>query len=187
MFDRTLNGARQLSHVLVWIGGGLVLLSAFLVTFEVFARKLFNVSLGGADELSGYAFGIATTCAFAYALFERAHIRVDALYDLFPKPLRVTLSFIGLSLLLGFAGVASWMAVSMVADTLQHGSRSITPMRVPLAIPQIPWLLGWLFFLLSGLLLLLTALYRAVTGDLDGADRLIGTKSVDEQIDDEAP
>ena len=146
MIDRALRGARQLSQVLVWIGGGLILASAVLVTIEVFVRKFLNVSLGGADELSGYAFGVATTCAFAYALFERAHIRVDALYSLFPRALRLVLSAIGLGLLLGFAGVASWMAWSMVADTLQYGSRSITPMRVPLAIPQIPWLFGWIFF-----------------------------------------
>lgn len=187
MIDRALNGARSLSHVLVWIGGGLILLSAILVTIEVFARKIFNVSLGGADELSGYAFGVATTCAFAYALFERAHIRVDALYNLFPQSLRIVVSLIGLMLLIGFAAVAGWMAFGLVADTLQHGSRSITPMRVPLAIPQIPWLLGWLFFVLAGILLLMAALKRCLAGDLDGAEHLVGTKSIDEQIDDEAP
>ncbi len=187
MIDSALTMARRFSHVLVWIGGSLILLSAFLVTIEVFARKFFNISLGGADELSGYAFGVATTCAFAYALFERAHIRVDALYNLFPRPLRIIVSLIGLALLIGFAGVAGWMAFSMVADTLQHGSRSITPMRVPLAIPQIPWLFGWLFFVLAGVLLLVAALKRCVANDLAGAERLVGTKSIEEQIDDEAP
>jgi len=187
MIDRALNGARRLSHVLVWIGGGLILLSAVTVTLEVFARKLFNVSLGGADELSGYAFGVATTFAFAYALFERAHIRVDALFTLLPRPLRIVLSFAGIGLLLGFAAVAGWMGLSMVIDTLTHGSRSITPMRVPLAIPQIPWLFGWLFFLVSGLLILLAAFKRCLAGDPAGAERLIGTKSIEEQIDDEAP
>lgn len=187
MIDRALNGARSLSHVLVWIGGSLILLSAILVTIEVFVRKLFNISLGGADELSGYAFGVATTFAFAYALFERAHIRVDALYNLFPRSLRVVLSVFGLALLIGFASFASWMAFGMVLDTLEHGSRSITPMRVPLAIPQIPWLLGWLFFVLVGVLLMLSALKRLIAGDLAGADGLIGTKTVEEQIDDEAP
>lgn len=187
MIDRALNGARHLSQVLVWIGGGLILLSALLVTLEVFLRKLFNISLGGADELSGYAFGIATTFAFAYALLERAHIRVDALYNLFPRPIRLLLSVIGLALLTGFGAIAAWMAFGMVADTLQHGSRSITPMRVPLAIPQIPWFFGWLFFVAVGALLLVASLISALKGDLTGADRLIGTKSVDEQIDDEAP
>lgn len=185
MIDRLLSSAHALSRVLVWIGGGLILLSAFLVTVEVILRKLFNVSIGGADELSGYAFGVATTLGFAYALFERAHIRVDALYALFPQPLRLAASFIGIGLLIGFAAVASWTAWGLVADTLQHGSRSITPMRVPLAIPQIPWLMGWLLFVAAGVLIMLAAVKRLVAGDPTGADRLIGVKSVDEQIDDE--
>lgn len=185
MIDRLLGGARHVSQILVWIGGGLIILSALTVTVDVFLRKFFNMSLGGADELSGYAFGIATTLAFAYALFERAHIRVDALYNLFPLPIRVAVSIFGIALLIGFAGVATWMAFGLVADTLHHGSRSITPMRVPLALPQIPWLFGWLFFVASGILILLAALKHAVTGDLRGADHLVGMKSVDEQIDDE--
>jgi TRAP-type C4-dicarboxylate transport system permease small subunit len=185
MLDRILLGAHGVSRVLVWIGGALILLSALTVTVEVILRKVANVSLGGADELSGYAFGIATTLAFAYALFERAHIRVDALYNLFPLPLKIVASAIGMALLVGFAVVVSWTAWGLVADTLQFGSRSITPMQVPLAIPQIPWLAGWLFFVVSGVLILMAALQRVLTGDLKGADRLIGVKSVDEQIDDE--
>ncbi|MEZ5931962.1 MAG: TRAP transporter small permease [Alphaproteobacteria bacterium] len=185
VIDRLLNAARRLSRLLVWIGGALLLLAAFLVTAEVLLRKFFGVSIGGADELSGYAFGVATTLGFAYALFERAHIRVDALYALLPMGAKLAASVIGLVLLLGFAGIASWTALDLVADTLRHGSRSITPMRTPLAIPQIPWLLGWLFFLVAGLLLLIAAIRRLALGDKAGADRLIGVKSVSEQIEDE--
>lgn len=185
MLDRLLVTTHSVSRVLVWIGGGLILGSAFLVTAEVFLRKLFNYSIGGADELSGYAFGIATTLGLAYALFERAHIRVDALYALFPAPLKVMASLFGLALLMGFAGVIAWTAWSMVADSLHHGSRSITPMRTPLAWPQIPWLFGWLFFLFSGALLLLAALRAVFARDLAKADALIGMKSVQEQIEDE--
>ena len=76
---KTLFATRKLSLWMTWFGGALIILSAFLVTLEVFLRKLFNISLGGADELSGYAFGVATTFALSFALLERAHIRVDAL------------------------------------------------------------------------------------------------------------
>ena len=185
MMSRILVAAQGTSRVLVWIGGGLILLSALMVTLEVILRKLLGVSLGGADELSGYAFGVATTLAFAYALFERAHIRVDALYNLFPAWLRLIASFFGLLLLVGFVAVVAVMAWGLVADTLTHGSRSITPLRTPLAIPQIPWLAGWLFFGACGLLIGLAALVSLLRGDTAGAFRLIGTKTIDEQIEDE--
>ncbi|WP_299690844.1 TRAP transporter small permease [uncultured Tateyamaria sp.] len=185
MLDTLLASTRKLSLWLTWLGGTLIVLSAFLVTLEVILRKLFNVSLGGADEISGYAFGVATALAFSYALFERAHIRVDALIGVLPHGLRPFLNLFGHALLIGFALVVVWMVWSMVGDTLQHGSRSITPMRVPLAIPQIPWLIGWMFFVFTGVLIAVAAIVKYLQRDPSGVQDLIGVKSLDEQIKDE--
>ncbi len=185
MLDPILHTTRKVSLWLTWLGGTLIVLSAFLVTLEVFLRKVFNISLGGADEISGYAFGVATTLALSYALFERAHIRVDALLGTFPKALRPLINLFGLIMLIGFALVIVIMVWGMVGDTLENGSRSITPMRVPLAIPQIPWLIGWIFFVFSGVLIGLVAIQRYLRGDEPGVQELIGVKSLDEQIQDE--
>ena len=186
MLETLLSQTRRVSLWLTWIGGTLIVLSAFLVTLEVFLRKIFNVSIGGADEISGYAFGVATAFALSFALFERAHIRVDALMGVIPKRLHALVNFFGLALLIGFAAVIVAMVWNMVGDTLQHGSRSITPMRVPLAIPQIPWLIGWIFFVISGALIALVALKRLFARDSQGVQALIGVKSIDEQIEDES-
>ena len=185
MLERLLDKTRSLSLWLTWLGGSLIVFSAFLVTLEVFLRKFFNISLGGADEISGYAFGVATALALSYALFERAHIRVDALLGVFPKSLHGVVNLFGMLMLIGFAAVVVFNVWSMVADTLENGSRSITPMRVPLAIPQIPWLLGWMFFVFSGVLISLVAIKRILAGDQTGTQDLIGVKSLDEQIEDE--
>jgi len=128
---------------------------------------------------------VATALALSYALFERAHIRVDALLTMFPKGLQGIINLIGMLLLIGFAAVVVWNVWSMVGDTLSNGSRSITPMRVPLAIPQIPWLLGWAFFVFSGLLIAAVAVQRMIRRDPQGTQDLIGVKSLDEQIQDE--
>ena len=186
MLDALFNGTRKVSLWLTWAGGTLIVLSAFLVTLEVFLRRVFNVSLGGADEISGYAFGVATTLALSYALFERAHIRVDALLGVFPKALHPLINLFGLLMLTGFAAVIVAMVWGMVGDTLENGSRSITPMRVPLAIPQIPWLIGWMFFVFSGLLIAVMAIRAWLRGQPDEVQSLIGVKSLDEQIQDES-
>ncbi len=186
MLESLLTRTRKLSLWLTWAGGTLIVLSAFLVTLEVLLRKIFNISLGGADEISGYAFGVATAFAFSFALFERAHIRVDALMGTLPRKLHPMINFLGLVLLIGFAGIVAVMVWSMVADSVQHGSRSITPLRVPLALPQIPWLMGWLLFVASGVLIGLVALKRLAQGDQTGVQDLIGVKSIDEQIEDES-
>ena len=168
MLERLLYTTHRFSLWLAWLGGALIVFSALLVSIEVFLRKIFNVSLGGADEISGYAFGVATALALSYALFERAHIRVDALLGLFPKGLRGVINIFGLILLMGFVAVLVHNIWYMVGDSLAHGSRSITPMRVPLALPQIPWFLGWVFFLFSCALIGLVALKRMLRGDAAG-------------------
>jgi TRAP-type C4-dicarboxylate transport system permease small subunit len=185
MLDNLVNFGSRLSRWLVWIGGVLLIGSALLVTTEVVVRKLFNTSIGGADEISGYAFAIATSLAFSFALFERAHIRVDALYGLFPRGMQLFVDLLGLVLLTGFAAVVAWMAWQMVADTITHGSRSITPMRTPLILPQLPWLIGWLLFVAFGVLVFVAAIARWLRGDRAGASRLVGIKSIAEQIEDE--
>ena len=183
--SRVVSSLHGLSRLMVWIGGILILGSALLVTVEVVLRKVANISLGGADEISGYAFAVATSFGFAFALFERAHIRVDALLGAIPKVLHPYINLMGLLLLTGFALVVVVMVWGMVGDTLDNGSRSITPMRVPLAIPQIPWLLGWMFFVFSGVLIALVAIRQHFRGDEAGVQNLIGVKSLDEQIEDE--
>lgn len=179
------SALHRTSRVFVWIGGILILGAAFLVTVEVVLRKVANYSIGGADELSGYAFAVATSLGFAYALFERAHIRVDALLVVLPRSLRIALSFFGLALLIGFATIIGWQAWALVGDTLQYGSRSITPMRTPLALPQIPWLIGWAFLIVCGIVLFIAALWTLLKGDPAQTERMIGVKTLDEQIQDE--
>lgn len=76
MIERLLSGAHRVSTWLVWVAGVLLIGSALLVTIEVILRKVANVSIGGADEISGYAFGIATALAMAYALFELSLIHI---------------------------------------------------------------------------------------------------------------
>ena len=182
---KLLKISEKLSQILVWIGGTLIILSAFLVTLEVILRKIFNISLGGADELSGYAFGIATSFALAYALFQRAHIRVDAAYNLFPGWLKLIADFVGIILLAGFAGVVTVMAWQLVGDTITHNSHSITPLRTPLTYPQVPWLFGWIFFVFCAVLLIVAALVALFNRDIRRAEELIGAKTLDEQVEEE--
>lgn len=185
MLERLLSGAHRLSTWLVWVAGALLIASALLVTVEVILRKFANISVGGADELSGYAFGIATALAMSYALFERAHIRVDAAYLFFPRWLRRVADLLGVILLVGFAAVITQTGWGLLADTIEYGSRSITPMRTPLLYVQLPWLAGWIYFVLCGLLVIAAALTWLLTGRAAKTDAMLAAKSLQEQIDEE--
>ena len=58
-------------------------------------------------------------------------------------------------------------------------------MRTPLALPQIPWLIGWAFLIVCGIVLFIAALWTLLKGDPVQTERMIGVKTLDEQIQDE--
>ena len=75
----------RIETVLATVFGLIFLGLAVVVTVETIARKLFNVSLQGADELGGYALAVGSTIAFSLALMGRNHIRVDVFHEMFPR------------------------------------------------------------------------------------------------------
>src|SRR5687767_12299420 len=62
------------------VGGALLLAAALTICVDIFLRYAFSLTVGGADELSGYALGIASGWGFSAALLSRSHIRIDTVY-----------------------------------------------------------------------------------------------------------
>lgn len=184
--DKTLKGLDGVALRLVWLGGALLILAALIVTVDVILRKLFNISMAGSDELSGYAFGIATAGSLTYALLHRSNIRVDALYQHMPVWLRATLDIFGHILLVGFLAYVTWRSSLLVADTWANQSRSITPLRTPLAIPQTLWLAGLILCVTTGVVMTVASLIAFVKRDWARLQETIGIKSLDEQIEEES-
>lgn len=184
--DKTLKGLDGIALRLVWFGGALLILAALIVTVDVILRKLFGISMAGSDELSGYAFGIATSLSLTYALLHRSNIRVDALYQHLPEWLRCTLDIVGNILLISFIGYVTWRASLLVADTYANQSRSISPLQTPLAIPQSAWLAGLLLFVVTGTVMTVSSLISFFKRDWTAIQQMFGIKSLDEQIEEES-
>ena len=185
MLDRLLRLDERIARIAVWVGGALMIFSACMVTVDVLLRKFLSVTLGGADEISGYLFAIATVWAFSYAALHRVNVRIDALYTHFPRPLRAVLDLFGLALLMGFVLLLTWRAALLFADTIANWSRSITPLQTPLAIPQSLWLAGLVLFSITLLLILTASVVALSRGDLARVQRLAGVRTVTEEVEEE--
>jgi TRAP-type C4-dicarboxylate transport system permease small subunit len=180
-----MTGIRRLAQAGLWFGGALVLLAAILIAIDVLLRKAFNASIGGADELAGYALAIGTAWGLGAALLDRAHIRIDSLYVLFPRGLRHGLDVLGLVLLVGFFSVVAWHGAGVVAQSWRAGSRSQSDLQLPTVVPQALWIAGLVLFVGVGLLLLGHALMLLTKGDHAGAACAIGTRSAEAEIEEE--
>lgn len=180
-----LPGLLRLSQIAVWIGGALMLLAALMVSVDVISRKLFGVTMGGSDEISGYLFAISTAFAFPYALLCRANVRIDVVYAKLPALLRGLADIVALALLSGFAAVVTWRIFATVQVTWTNGSHSITPLRVPLIVPQSLWLAGWILFCVTLAVLLYSVCAAWARGDAGRVQELGGALSMEEEIEEE--
>ena len=183
--ERIFGGVRRFTRFGVWFGGALVLLAAALIGVDVLMRRFLARSIGGADELAGYALAIGTAWGLGSALVERAHIRIDSLYLLFPRSLRLALDVVGLSLFLIFFGLIAWHGWGVVEQSWTSGSRSQSALETPTVVPQLLWFAGVIGFLAVGALVLLHALAAAFRGDPGRASRVIGTRSAAEDVAEE--
>ncbi len=180
-----MTGVRRFAQWGLWFGGALVLLAAVLIGVDVLMRKFLARSIGGADELAGYSLAIGTAWGLGATLLDRAHIRIDSLYVLFPQKLRLVLDVAAIVLLVGFFALTTWHGLGVVSQSWTSDSRSQSALETPTIIPQALWIAGLAAFVVIGVVLLLQALRTALSGDLRGAAKLISTRSAEEEVEDE--
>jgi TRAP-type C4-dicarboxylate transport system permease small subunit len=138
----------HIENVLAWVFGAIFLALACVVTVETLSRKLFNISLQGADELGGYSLAVGSTIAFSLALMGRNHIRVDVFHEMFPRRLQAFLNWFAITSIAAFGIFVAWVATKVITDTMQYGSTAQTPWATPLIWPQSVWYAGLVVFAL---------------------------------------
>jgi len=165
--------------------GFLVIAASVMIGVEVVARKVFGVSLQGADELSGYVLAITSTWVLSGTLLWRRHIRIDSLYARLPRLLRLSLDIASLTAMVVFFGFVLRFGFDLFLRSFRLGSRAMTPLATPLAIPQGVWLLGLLLFLVVAIAVLVRAVMHWASGNVEAAMEMISNRSAEEEVADE--
>ena len=175
----------RMETVLATAFGAIFLGLAVIVTIETASRKLFNVSLQGADELGGYALAVGSTIAFSLALMGRNHIRVDVFHDMLPKPVQAFLNWFSIVSLAAFGIFVAWVATKVITDTMAYGSTAQTPWATPLIWPQSVWYAGLVIFALVATGYALRATGLLATRRIDTLNHDFHPKSAKEELKEE--
>lgn len=178
-----LNECARFSRWLAWIGGVVLLLSAVCISLDVVFRALWKVTYFESFELSGYAFAIATAMGMSYALVSRAHIRIELLYAKLPLKARAWLDVWAFAALAVIGSVLLYWCAQTVLGNLQSGARSNSSLAIPLAMPQMLWLVGLVWFALVALVYAVYGLTRCLVGRFDEAHRKLGMSTLEEEIE----
>lgn len=164
------------------LGGAALLLVSLIVSVEVVLRKLAGVTLGGADEISGYVFAVTTSWALSYTLFHRAHIRIDLVYNYLGATWKAWLDLLSLLSLAFVAGLVAWYGYGVLERTMALASKSNTSLATPLWIPQLFWVAGLVLFIWTLCLLVIVCARKLLASDTRGVSRLAGIPSIDDDV-----
>lgn len=182
---KTIVFTEKISSICVLISGILLLLAVGLIGVEVVLRKVFTVSIGGADELSSYALAICISWSLGYALLHKAHIRIDVLYCKLSDKLKAALDVISLLSLIAFMAPLTFFAFSVLSVSITRNSTANTPLQTPMWIPQGLWFLGLLAFLVTIVIVLCSTVYYLIKKDYVSAQHISGVTTIEEEIEEE--
>ncbi|GAB3485952.1 TRAP transporter small permease subunit [Marinomonas epiphytica] len=153
-----------------------------VIAVETVLRKLFNHSLAGVDELSGYAIAVGAPLCFTVAAIEQSHIRINLLFSRFPRSAKVVANVISALLLAVLAIYLTVFTYRTLAETQLFGSIAQTPWMTPLVWPQSVWLLSMMVFAVATCLLFIRVTYLLLTKNVESLLSDFGPDAVDEEL-----
>ena len=186
LLNQLLSKATTLSRIAMWVAGALTLASAIYISADVIARKFLGFTLGGSDELSGYAFAISVSWALSFATLQRANIRIDALYQHLPPRLCALLDWIALVSLAVFIVYLTRYANDVALVSWERNSTANTILATPLWIPQYLWVVGLIWLCVVLALMLVRSSIALITGDLATIQAICGIRSTQDEATEEA-
>lgn len=175
----------KLARVAAITGGLGIIAISVMISVDVFLRKFANTTLGGASEIAGMVFAVATAVAYPYVLLDRANIRIDVVYARISVKMRAFLDLIAMLLVLYFA----WRLVQSTFELWQKswtgGTRTVGVLNMPIWIPQGLWVLGFALFALTALFLSVYAIVCLMRRDWATVNQIAGVPSLAETIEEE--
>ena len=173
MAERLLARLRRLNRLVAILVGVMLMLCAGTVLLDITLRQI-GTSLGGTDEISGYVMAIATSWGMAFTLLELGHVRIDLFRSRLPARGRAVMDLFAMLVMTVTITVVAGRCWPVVANSLANNSAANTPLETPLALVQIPWFAGWVWFAVMAWLTLICAGVLVARGRLEESEQAIG-------------
>lgn len=176
---------QALARIASWMFGLSLLGLSLFVSLETVLRKVFSYSFEGADELGGYVLAVSSGLAFTVALIDRAHIRIDIVYQRLPARIQVLLDWLAILSLAVFGGFLLYVGRIALMDTLAYGSTAPTPWATPLIYPQALWYGALALFALVAALLAMRASFFLWRGQTESLTAQFHPRGTMEELEEE--
>lgn len=149
------------------------LLVVAIIIWEVLIRYLGYAAVLSV-EISGYMMASIVSWSACYALFEKAHVRIDILYQKRRPLTKSALDAVAIVSFACVAGVLAWSTLGLTLASWEFNDVSSSILRIPLWIPQILWALGFFWLALCCLTLTVTVLFALKPHNRETVSSLAG-------------
>ena len=173
MEERVLQGLRLWNRRIAILTGAILLVAAMAVLSDVLLRRL-GGSFGGTDEISGYVMAIVTSWGMGFTLLELGHVRIGILRGRAGRRGRALFDLCAMIALAATVTLIAFRCWPVLARSLAHGSRANTPLETPLALVQVPWFAGWVWFALVAWVTFLAASLMILKGRFERSEAAVG-------------
>lgn len=154
---KMINELRRINRgVALVVGMGLLVCAGF-VLLDIIMRQI-GTSLGGTEEIAGYAMALATSWGMSFTLLELGHVRIDLLRSRAGSFVRALFDVFAMVVMTGVIVAIAIKSWPVLERSLVNGSRANTPLETPLAWVQAPWFAGWVWFAAMSALVTIAAL-----------------------------
>lgn len=176
MTHKMIAAIRRTNRTIALLVGLVLTGCVMLIIAEILLREA-GISLGGAEEISGYVMAGVASWGMSYALTELAHVRIDLIRLRLQERGKALMDLLAIVALAAVATVVAVQAWPVLSKTIARGSTANTPLETPLWIPQVVWFSGWVWFALCSCMLVVLTLVLLMRRDLEKADALVGARS----------
>lgn len=142
-----------------YASGFFIMVTTFMIFFEVVSRWLFNKPTIWATELSIYAIIASCYLGSAYAVRTYSHITVDLLINNVNDRIKTLLAYLSNAMGLVFSIIFTYYGIHHVMNTIELEVTSASLLRVPMYLPE-------MFLPIGGVLLCLAFILQIVDGGI---------------------
>jgi len=133
------------------IGSFIIVVIILAISWEVVSRYILNQPTLWAHEIAHYSFGVYYVLGAAYAYLYQAHVKMDILYDRFPRRTRAVVDLVITPLLLfSFFGVLLWKGTIMAWKSCAVLETSGSVFNMPIYLFKVVIPIGASLMLLQG-------------------------------------
>lgn len=109
---------------------------SLVMMMQVIARYVFDAGFTWAEEFCRYCFVYSGMLSAGYCIRKKVSIRVDVIFNFFPRPVRILIEYAGKLLLTGIYAYLAYSSLGLIASTTSISSAIQLPMQyVYAAIP----------------------------------------------------